>query len=112
MKSKALRAALLSALVFPGCGHFLLKSYLIGALLAGTAIACLYFLFSNILEIAEGISAKIQTGEIALDVAQITQAITRQLAGSSTEQINASTYILLACWLVSIVDSYRVGRSQ
>lgn len=109
--SPALKAALLSALVFPGCGHLLLKSYLKAALLAATAIACLYLLLSNIVEVAEGISVKIQTGEIPLEVAPITEAISNQLAGGSTQQINVSTFFLLFCWLVGIVDSYRVGRS-
>lgn len=110
--NKAVSAAMLSALVFPGCGHLMLKSYIKGVLLAATAIACLYFLLSNIMKIAEGISVKIQMGEIPMEVGQVMEAISSQLAGSSTQQINASTYILLASWIAGIVDSYRIGRSH
>jgi len=109
--NRALKAALLSALVFPGSGHFLLKSNLKGALLAGVASACFYFLLSAAVEIAQEISVKIQAGEIPLEVSRITEAISKQSARSSTQQVNISTFLLISCWLIGIIDSYRVGRS-
>ena len=109
--SKASKAAWLSALVFPGCGHIYLKRYLKGALLAGTAIVCLYVVASSTMEVAEAVSVKIQRNEIPLDVAAITNAISTQSAGHSTQNINTSTAVFLLCWLIGIVDSYRLGRS-
>ena len=108
--NRALKAALLSAFVFPGSGHFFLKSYLKGALLAGIASACLFFLLSTTIEIAQEISLRIEAGEIPLEVSRITEAISEQSASSGTLQANISTFLLIICWLVGIIDSYRVGQ--
>ena len=110
--SKALKAVLLSALVFPGIGHFSLKKRLQGALLSGIAIVCLYFLLTSIVTIAQQISVKIQSGEIPLDVAKISDAVSQALAGNDGQPINISSLLLVICWVVGIVDSFRVGRSQ
>jgi hypothetical protein len=110
--SKVLKAVLLSALVFPGSGHFLLKSHVKGALLAGVSIVCLYFLMSVSVEMAQEISVKIQAGDIPLDVAKITQALLEQSSSGTAQQANISSLLLVICWLIGIIDSYRVGRSK
>jgi hypothetical protein len=110
--SKSLKAALLSALVFPGSGHFMLKKHAMGTLLAGVSVVCIYIFLSTALEIAQELSLKIQTGEIPLDVAMMTQAIATQIAAADTGYVDISTYVLAACWLLGIADSYRVGRLQ
>ena len=108
---KSLKAALFSALLFPGSGHFLLRKYVRGALLAGISIICLYVLVSTALEIAQQISDEILSGQIQLDSARIVDEVTRRSADNSSLPASLSTYLLLACWLVGIVDSWRVGRS-
>ena len=110
--SKSLKAALLSALVFPGSGHFMLRKHVAGVFLAGVSAICVYVFLSTALEIAQEISLKIQTGEIPLDVARITEAISTQIAATDTGYVGISTYVLAACWLLGIGDSYRVGRLQ
>ena len=110
--SNSLKAALLSALVFPGSGHFMLKKHVMGTLLAGVSLVCIYLFLSTALEIAHEISFKLQMGEIPLDVARITEAISTQIAAADTGYVDISTYVLAACWLLGIVDSYRVGRLQ
>jgi hypothetical protein len=107
---KSLKAALFSGLVFPGSGHFVLRKYVRGALLAGISIACLYALVSIAVEIAQEISDQILSGEIPLDAARITHEVTSRSAGDGSRLANLSTYLLVACWLVGIVDSWRVGR--
>jgi hypothetical protein len=109
---KSLKAALFSAFIFPGSGHFLLKKHIQGALLAGLGILCTYALLSTAVEIAQNISAKILSGEIFPDITTLTEEISRQIAASDTLLADISTYLLAACWLVGIVDSYRVGRLQ
>ena len=110
--SKALKAVLLSALVFPGIGHFSLKKRVQGALLSGITIVCLYFMLTSIVEVAQQISVKIQSGEIPLDVTRIRESISQTLAGNDGQLINTSSLLLVIFWIVGIVDSFRVGRSQ
>jgi hypothetical protein len=107
--SQALKAALFSAFVFPGSGHFLLKKPVQGSLLAGVSILCIWALLSTALEKAQEISLKIQSGEIPLDISRITEEVSKQVAGGGSQLADIATYVLLVCWLVGIVDSYRVG---
>jgi hypothetical protein len=108
--SQSLKAALFSAFVFPGSGHFLLKKPVHGSLLAGVSILCIWALLSTALEKAQEISLKIQSGEIPLDIGRITEAVSKQVVAGSTQLTDFATYLLLICWLLGIVDSYRVGR--
>ncbi len=108
--SKSLKAVLFSAFVFPGSGHLFLKKPIQGSLLVVVSIGCITILLSLALEKAQQISDKILSGEIPLDVTRITEEITRHAATGGTQWADISTYLLLICWLVSIVDSYRLGR--
>jgi hypothetical protein len=110
--NKAFKAALVSALIFPGIGHFSLKKPLQGSLLAGASFVCLYFMVSAIMEVANQIVVKIQNGDIPMDVTNISNIVASQLAGSDGRLINIPSYMLMVLWVVGIVDSYRVGLSQ
>jgi hypothetical protein len=96
---KSNKAVLLSALVFPGAGHFLLKKHISGAILATASLAALYLIISNMLERAQQIADKILSGEVNLDEAAIAELLSRQPSGGES-------------WLTGIVDSYRCGRAQ
>ena len=110
--SKSLKAALLSALVFPGIGHFSLKKPVQGVLLSGVAIVCLYLLLTTAIEIAQQLSVKVQSGEIPMDVEKITEMVSQQLAGSDDQRIKMPSLLLVICWVVGVVDSFRIGWSQ
>jgi len=107
-----LKAALISALVIPGGGHFYLKKHFIGALLAGITLVCIYLLLSTAMEAAQAISLQIQSGEIPLDIGRIQQAISEQTAARGSITTRAATWLLVICWLVGIADSFRLGRKQ
>ncbi len=107
-----MKAALLSAFVFPGVGHFLLKKYIPGAILAGTAFAGLYFLIAKTVERALQIAEKIQSGEVPLDVATITELVSKQSMSTEDQLPTIAVVALIVSWLIGIVDSYRVGRAH
>ncbi len=110
--SKAMKASLLSVLIFPGVGHFFLKKYIAGTLLAGAAFVSLYLVISRMVERALQIADKIERGEVQLDVAAITELISRQPTGTDALLLRIAWIVLIVSWLIGIVDSYRVGRSQ
>ena len=107
-----MKAALLSALVFPGAGHFFLKKHIAGIVLAGSTCASLYLLISNMMERVLQITEKIQHGQVQLDVAAITELISKQSTGNEAQLLNIATVVLIVSWLVGIVDSYIVGLKQ
>jgi len=107
---KSLKAALYSALLFPSSGHFLLRKHVRGALLTGISILCLLVLISTALEIAQQISDEILSGQMGFDSARIAEEVSKRSANNGFLRGSLPTYLLIACWLVGIVDSWRVGR--
>ena len=110
--NKSLKAALLSALVFPGVGHFSLKKPIQGVLLSGVSIICLYFLITTSVDIAQQLIVKVQNGEIPMDVVKMSEIVSQQLEGSGGQRINIPSYLLMFCWIVGIIDSVRIGWSR
>lgn len=106
----SMKAALLSALVFPGAGHFFLKRHLHGVALVSATIASLYFLISGAVERALQITGKIQQGEVPLDLVAITELVSAQPTGIEAQRFDIASAVLLIAWLIGIIDSYRVGR--
>ena len=77
--------------------------------MAGTSFAAIYYLISNALERAFEISEKIQSGDVQLDINEITELVSQQSAGTDVQLLNIATAALIICWLIGIIDSYRAG---
>jgi hypothetical protein len=84
---KSIKASLISAFVFPGAGHIYLKKYFPGLLLVGVSSLGIYYLILNMVEKALQIVEKIQLGHVQADATVI-------------------------CWIIGILDSYRIGMGQ
>jgi hypothetical protein len=110
--NRPVKAALLSAFIFPGVGHFFLKKYIPGSILAGSACVALYVLVSKAVARAIQITDKIQRGEVELDVAAITELVSVPATGFEGQLLDIATTALLISWLIGIVDSYRRGQAQ
>ncbi len=108
---KSTKAVLLSGLVFPGTGHMYLKQRITGAVLACASLAAFYLIVSNLWGRAMQIVEKIERGEVDPDAAAIADLLSRQPSGDES-QLSAAWAILILCWFVGIVDSYRRGRAQ
>jgi len=105
------KGLLLSLLVFPGTGHFLLRRYRRGTLFAVATLGVLAVLVNEALTRARAISDRILNGEVALQANAIAAAIA-QSAGGDQRLIDGATYVLFGLWLVAAVDAYRVGRAR
>ncbi len=108
---RSTRAALKSAFVFPGAGHFFLKKYGAGALLAGATLASLIFIISGMVEQVIQIVERIQHNGVQLNVPAITELVSK-LMNSQTQDLNIASTVLMVLWIIGIVDSYRIGYIQ
>ncbi len=108
---KSTKAALLSALVFPGVGHMYLKRYISGVILMGASLFGMYSMFAKTVESALQIAEKIQSGSVEPDVAAIIDLVAKQPIepGSGAYLFDIASAIFIICWIISIIDSYRVG---
>jgi hypothetical protein len=104
------KAALFSALLYPGSGHIFLKKPAVGTLLICIFTVPLYFVVIEIFTKAQGIAEQIINGEIPLDVTAISESITQSIYGADSQELNIKLYALIIVWLIGIVDSYRLGR--
>lgn len=104
-------AVLLSVLVFPGVGHIYLKRYIVGAILSVGSAGAIYYIVSVIVTTAREIAEKIQNGSVTLDVATITDLVSQKLSGSE-HSTNVAMFLLIAFWVIGVVDSFRQGRAQ
>ena len=104
------KAALLSALVYPGSGHFLLKRHWTGAILAAATTACLVALILRALQIARAISERLLNGELAPDLDRIMAEVSVQSAAADSYAVTISVWLLAACWVGGSIDAFRLGR--
>lgn len=110
--NRAKKAALLSALVFPGAGHLFLKCWVRGILLASVSLAALGYVAHLAVKKAMDIVDMIESGAVALNE----KAITALLAdASSLSGLGIPGFLLvgmLALWLAGIADAWRVGARE
>ena len=107
--TKSTKAALLSGLVFPGIGHFVLKRYVRGSILMLVALVAMSATIRIIFQQARAVVDRVVSGEIALDAAAISTVIAAPSGDSDSFVSSVSMTVFLACWLFGIIDSYRVG---
>lgn len=62
------------------------------------------------MEQAFAISDKILSGETQLDIQAITEQVAQQSGGADAQLLNVATIALCLCWLIGIIDAYRIGR--
>jgi hypothetical protein len=106
---KSVKAALWSAFAFPGAGHFFLKRTLRGMVLFVPATAAIIFLVRGLLEQAEFVMNRIESGAATPDV----QAIGALLdAAPATQMTNIAGWVIVVCWILGIIDAYQLGSIE
>lgn len=108
--NRAAAAALLSALVFPGVGHFYLRRprrawlFLVPALLAAVVW------FGNVTSEVSTLLDQVENGTLAPDPAAIAARMEAQ--GGQSPFISFAGIVFVVFWAGSIVDSIVVARSS
>ena len=106
------KAALLSGLIFPGIGHIVLKQYLRGSVLMLFALVALSVIVTTIYQRALTIVDRINSGDIPVDTGAIAEMVSNSTSGADSFIENIAVIVLGACWLIGIIDSYRLGIAQ
>ena len=98
---------LLSGLVFPGSGHLALKCYLRASVLI---IATLIALSAIVTVAVRHTLSVIDSGAIPLEADAITELVSSSISSADNSIINYSLLVVVACWGVGIIDSYRLAK--
>lgn len=104
------KALLFSGLVFPGAGHFSLDLYSRGLIFFLPSFLSLIVLVHHSLSKAYAIADMIAQGNVPLDTTVITALITAAPPTPEMLKIQISTWIIIVCWLLGMIDSYRQGK--
>ena len=107
---KSVKAVLFSGLVFPGVGQFSLKRYARGLIYFLPAMSSLAFMLDHSMRKAFAIVDKIERGEVPLDPDAIANLISATASGTESLMLAAAQWVIVICWVVSIIDAYRLGK--
>jgi len=110
--TRSTKAALLSGLIFPGIGHMVLKKYLRGSILILFTLIALSVIVTVALRRALSIVDSIYGGEIPVESGAITELVSNSMSSADNLIVNISLIVIAACWVVGIIDSYRLGITQ
>jgi hypothetical protein len=108
----SLKGALLSGLVFPGLGQLVLKHYRRGFSLMLIVMAGLFVIIKITVGQAYAILEKIEAEGGTPDMETVTQAAAQAATPSDSLIINLVTLLIVLCWLVGIIDAYRIGKRR
>ncbi len=106
------KAALLSGLIFPGIGHIVPTKYLRGSVLMLFALVALSLIVTNIYQRALTIVDRINSGDSPVDTGAIAEMVSDSASGADSFTENIAVIVLGACWLIGVIDSYRLGVAQ
>lgn len=101
---RSVKAALLSALVFPGAGQYYLGRRLRAIAFGLPALLAAAYVLRSVWGLAVMISAEIESGRVELDPFALAERIHQQGAGHYGS-LNLAGLIMLGCWLASIAEA-------
>ena len=104
-KSKRTQALLLSALVFPGSGHFVLQRKARGCLFLVPALVALVMVLRQIMARLDQVMAQIDSGALPLDVQLIVEKVDA-LSANDGPAMTLAVSVLVACWIGSLIDTW------
>jgi hypothetical protein len=110
MMKPTTKAALVSALIFPGLGHLVLKRPLRGCLFIVPALLAIGYLLRTTLALADALVGEINSGKLALDPIEIIARI--HASGVDNPATNAASLAIVLCWVGSVADALWLGRQR
>jgi hypothetical protein len=89
-----------------------LKQYLRGSILMLSALIALSVIVTKAIKQALTIVDRINSGEIPVEAGAITELVSKSTTGADGSVLNIAALVVVACWLIGIIDSYRLGIIQ
>ena len=110
--TKNTKALIFSALVFPGIGQLFLARYKSAVLFIGLALTAFILILTDVMSNASAIADKIIAGEMSAEYSEIRKAILDQQTNSDSQLVTVLLYLLVAVWLVSVIDILRLRKTK
>ncbi|MFK7992816.1 MAG: hypothetical protein AB8B87_01680 [Granulosicoccus sp.] len=108
--NKSTKAVLLSALAFPGAGHWYLGKRRQSVVLMLAMSAALFVLMSSAWRQANLIAEKVLSGETQAEIGAILSQMAETRSADSSSSITIATAILGIVWVVGVIGSWLAAR--
>ena len=89
-----------------------LKQYLRGSILMLSALIAFSVIVTNAVKQALTIVDRINTGEVPVEAGAIAELVSNSASGAEGTLSNIAALVVGTCWLIGIIDSYRLGSIQ
>ncbi len=89
-----------------------LKQYLRGSSLILFTLIALSVIVTVAVRRALSIIDSINGGEVPVESGTITELVTNSIGSADNLIVNISLIVVGACWVIGIIDSYRLGITQ
>lgn len=107
---RAVKASLLSALVFPGVGQLYLNRRLRGWLIVLVAAAAVVYFAAHVIGPALDIANEINAGTVAPDPVAIMMRLEQRGQAAATPLHSVAGLVMIVCWIGSTIDAWWLGR--
>ena len=105
----SIKAALISALLYPGAGHFFLHKKLIGTIIAFCFSVPLYIVVHDKYTKVSQIIQQVTNNQGPVDIVFLANKLTQTIYMVDSTKLKYSLIVLIITWLIAIIDSYRLG---
>ena len=89
-----------------------LKQYLRGSALMFSTLIALSVIVTAAIRQALAIVDRINAGELSVETGTITELVSKSTSGAESTLLNIATLVVGVCWLIGIIDSYRLGAAE
>ena len=116
MMEKSTKAALFSALVFPGAGLWWLKEYWRAAIFIIPAAAAIWYICVSLHYVMDILAKRVNDGSLHIDILNLDQTVKQvttamqSIIETQHYHLDAAQWIFIASWICSTVSSYFVGK--
>ena len=108
--NNSIKAALLSALIFPGVGQISAGDKKRGWIIIGVNVMLLFLIIREVVQKAYTVIAEMQKNGNAMDLESVSIATSGLTGFSDNMFLNILLILLVISWLYSIFDAYRAGK--
>jgi len=105
---KSIKAALLSALIFPGVGQLATGKKTKGWGFIVSTLIIVYLMISEIIKKAKQVINDMQESGVAINTESVSQATSQMNGFSDNTYLNMLLVTFIIIWLLSIIDAGRV----
>ena len=108
--NQSVKAALLSAFIFPGLGQIVNGYKKRGWAFVGAVAVLLVLIIYKLVQQAQMVLAEMQKKGTTIDFNEISKVSSEVVSFSDNLFLNIALLLLIVTWFVSIVDAYRLRK--